>query len=232
MYRQKLKGGQILFEDLTATNTVSTLNITANGDYAEIAGFNTGDFVRITEPANLAGDYVVTNFNGTVDLGFTAVFGLTANDVNSGVNIKGYKVAMVGGCFVTQNSLDLGTWNTDEWETLCDTYKYSAGFSRGNYTFDFYEDWENNVLEALFDKYQEGDGQTNAPSVLFVLRPILSDKDNNGFLSAKVEYCKGLLTALSFDRGLSDPSTGSITAELLGKVRHVRVSENLTPLGE
>jgi len=91
---QYREGGRLLIEDFTTEYIPTTLNVAGNQGYAQIQGnFEDGDIVHITEPADLAGDYVVSSYDGNESLGFMALFGLAADDVD-GETVKGYKLLL------------------------------------------------------------------------------------------------------------------------------------------
>ena len=218
---QERHGGVLQIENILAENTAAALTLTANGDYVSISGsYENGDIVRITEPAQLAGDYMVTQFDGNDDLGFKVLHGLIADDL-SGISgdILGYKIELLPACWVTDISGNLGTWNTEEMKTGCETFTFSTGFERGEVTFNYNENWTIDLQLALKNAFQD-----NAPSVAVAYIPMGIDENNNKELLGLQETYKALLTGIDFDRPNDGASTGSLTLKLQSKVVTARIA--------
>ena len=216
---QQRHGGVLQIENILAENTAAALNLTVQGDFVSVSGYENGDIVRITEPANLTGDYIVTQYDGNTDLGYTVLYGLTAADINGVSGIKGYKVELLPACWVTDFNGNLGTWNTEEMKTGCETFTFSTGFERGEVTINYNENWTIDLQLAIKNAFQE-----NAPSVAVSFIPLGIDENNNKELLGLQETFKALVTGIEFDRPNDGASTGSMTLKIQSNVVTARIA--------
>ena len=140
---QQRREGVLKIENILTEYTAANLTLTANGEYVAISGsYENGDIVHISEPLSLAGDYIVSQYDGADDLGFMSVYGLTADDIDGISEIKGYKVDMLPACWVTDFNLTMGTWNTEEITNGCgEVTTLPSTFERGEYSLTFQENF-------------------------------------------------------------------------------------------
>ena len=218
---QKRQGGRLLIENILAENTAAALTLTANGDYVQISGnYENGDIIHIAEPAELAGDYTVTQYDGATDLGFKSLFGLVADDLSGVSAVTGYKLDMLPACWGTDFNRNLGSWNTESITNGCgQTITLSSSFERGTLDLSFYQNWTIDLQNAIKDRFQE-----NAPSLAIAYEPLGIDENGQAVQLGIQELSRALITGID----LSDPNdgvaTGTINGTFVSKVVTARIA--------
>ena len=224
---QERHGGKFQIENFLADNVTGALNLAANGDLVEITGnFENGDIIHIAEPSSLVGDYAVTQYDGNTDLGFNALFGLTADDLD-GVDlaeIKGYKLEMLPVCWATDLDLDFGSWQTEEQRNGCTSYTVTTGFERGEQTVNFKSLWREELQLALMQNFQETRTNKSAPSVVFTFEPLGTDEKNQKALVGIQRSFRSLLTGLTLSEPNDGASTGTATFKITSQIDFVRLA--------
>ena len=224
---QERHGGKFQIENFLADNVAGALTLAANGDLVEITGnFENGDIIHIAEPSSLAGDYAVTQYDGNTDLGYKALFGLTADDLD-GVDlatIKGYKLEMLPVCWATDLDLDFGSWQTEEQRNGCTSYTVTTGFERGEQTVNFKSLWREELQLALMQNFQETRTNKSAPSVVFTFEPLGTDEKNQKALVGIQRSFRSLLTGLTLSEPNDGASTGTATFKITSQIDFVRLA--------
>lgn len=218
---QQRREGVLKIENILTEYTASNLTLTANGDYVAISGsYENGDIIHISEPRALAGDYIVSQYDGADDLGFKSVYGLTADDINGIDDIKGYQVEMLPACWVTDFNLTMGTWNTEEITNGCgEVTTLPSTFERGEYSLTFQENWDIDLQLALKNEFQK-----RTPTAVLSFEPMGIQETGERVRMGIQETARTLVTALSFDRPNEGISTGTMTLKVASDIVTARIA--------